>query len=378
MSAKHGLTGSFRLIGCLAAVAMLFAATFTSVASAKTPLKPTAYVALGDSLSFGYKAATFNANKAAHKTACEAAATAAGKGEAALAQIEGAKCEPQAFFEPGFVGEFGAKLAKTEKTAGNALATVNLGCPGETSDGLIGHNEAFGGGPGPEYNPCAYHDLAGYPLKTAIGSSSELEAAAGLIESKNDGEVTAVSLQIGSNDELQVVGKCENPKYLAEHSFPSIVACIGHEAGPEGFAFSGGVFAHILNNIGASIKVIRGAGYTGTVLLIGFYNPDATILAGSDGLDKVLNESLEATVAGNVYGEGVKVAQPFPKFNPEAPLYKEGETSKEKEKLEKKENKAICKYTEMCPGGVFPSLAGDIHPTAAGYAAIAKIMTAAF
>ena len=49
MSAKHGLTRSFRLIGCLAAVALLFSALFASVASAKkTPLtNKTTYIALG-------------------------------------------------------------------------------------------------------------------------------------------------------------------------------------------------------------------------------------------------------------------------------------------------------------------------------------------
>jgi lysophospholipase L1-like esterase len=377
MSAKHGSTGSFRLIGCLAVVAMLFSAMFATVANAeKPPLKPTAYLALGDSLSFGYKAATFNANKAAHKTACEAAEAAAGKGETALAQHEGAKCEPAAYFEPGFVGDFGAKLAKTEKTAGNSLATVNLGCPGETSSGLIGHTF---GGPAAEYNPCLYLNLEGYPLKTAFGSASELEAAASLIESKTDGEVTAVSLQIGSNDELGVVAKCENPTYDGEHGFGSLTACLVHEVGPEGYAYSGGVFSHILNNIGLTIGVLRGAGYTGTILVIGFYNPDATILAGSNTLEKILNENLEKAVEKS-YGPGVKIAQPFPLINPEAALYTETETAKEKEKKVKTEVKAICRYTEMCvtTEGKVPSSSGDIHPTAKGYSAIAKLMTAAF
>lgn len=368
MSAKHGLTRSFRLIGCLMAVGLMFSALFASVASAKAPLKPTAYIALGDSLSFGYKAITFNENETKNKASCEAAKTAAEKGELALAQKEGALCQPTSSYEEGFVGYFAHSLAKTEKRAGNELKTANLGCPGETSDGLIGH---AAGGPGPEYNPCAYLNLAGYPLKTEIGSSSELEAAASLISGKADGEVTAVSLQIGSNDELQVVGKCENSGYDAEHSFTSLAQCLTHEVGPEGYAFTGGVFHHVLVNIGTAITVLRGAGYTGKILLIGFYNPEAELLAGSDALEKALNEAFEATIKSEGYGPNIKLAQPFALINPEAALYTETETAKEHEKKQHTEHKALCKYTEICAHL-------DIHPTQKGYKAIAKLMTAAF
>jgi lysophospholipase L1-like esterase len=381
MSAKNGSMRSFRLLGCLMVVAMLCSALFASVASAKKPAPtPTAYIALGDSLSFGYKAATFNGNQATNKAHCEAGVTAAGKGETELAFAEKALCEPAASFEPGFVGIFGKKLASTEKKAGNELKTVNLGCPGETSSGLVGH--AFGG-EAAEFNPCLYHNLLpseGFPLKTEIGSSSELEAAASLISSKADGNVTAVSIQIGNNDELGVVAKCETPAYDAEHGFKSLFECISHEAGPEGFAFSGGLFHHILANIGLSIGVMREAGYTGKILVIGFYNPDATLLAGSNTLDKILNESLEGTIAEGKYGPNIELAQPFPVINPEAAAFTEGETAKETEKKQKKEVKAICKYTEMCvtTEGKVPSASGDIHPTEKGYKAIAKLMTEAF
>ncbi len=381
MSAKHGLT-RIRWIGCLMVVALLGSALFASVASAKkAPPTPTAYVALGDSLSFGYKQATFNANQVANKAHCEAGTTAAEKGEFALAKTENALCEPAASFEPGFVGDFGSKLAKTEKKANKALTTVNLGCPGETSDGLIGHTLGESGG---EWEPCEYlNKVPGqglYPLKTEIGAHSELEAAVGLIASKSAGEVTAVSLQIGSNDELHVVGKCETPAYDAEHGFKSLTECIVHEAGEEGFAYPGGLFKHVLTNIGTTIGVLRAApaSYTGKILLIGFYNPNATLLPGSDALQKVLNEKLEGIIAKEEYGPGVKLAQPFTVINPEAGAFKEGETAKEKAKKEKTEIKAICKYTEMCGESPAPTPSGDIHPTAKGYKEIAKLMTAAF
>jgi lysophospholipase L1-like esterase len=382
MSAKNGWMRSFRLLGCLMVVSLLASALFASVASAKkAPPTPSAYIALGDSLSFGYKASTFNGNAAANKANCEAALEAAGKGELEVAHAENALCEPAASFEAGFVGYFGKKLRGPEKKLNKALSVVNLGCPGETSDGLIGHTY---GGPGAEYNPCGYHNFIpggnGYPLKTEIGGASELEAAASMISTESAGEVTAVSLQIGSNDQLAVVAKCEDPKYDGEHGFASLAACLEHEAGPEGYAFEGGLFHHVLANIGTSIGVLRGAGYAGEIIVIGFYNPDATILAGSNTLEKVLNESLEGLIASESYGPGIKLAQPFAVINPEAGAFVEGESAKEKAKKEKKEVKAICKYTEMCvtTEGKVPSTSGDIHPTEKGYKAIGKLMYEAF
>jgi lysophospholipase L1-like esterase len=380
MSAKNGSMRSLRLLSCLIAVAVLGSALLATSASAtKAPLKPTAYIALGDSLSFGYKAATVAANATANKTHCEAGQIAAEKGEDELAYAEKALCQPAASFEPGFVGYFAKKLAKTEKTAGNALATVNLGCPGETSDGLIGH---LLGGTEAEYEPCAYHNnlpTEAFPLKAELGhTTSQLEAAISLITTKSAGEVTAVSLQIGSNDELHVIHKCETLSYDAEHGFGTLNACIEHEAGPEGYAYEGGLFHHVLANIGTTIGVLREVGYTGKILVLGFYNPDATILPGSDTLEKILNENLEGLIAEGKFGPNLKVAQPFPLINPEAGAYHEGESTSETAAKNKIENKAICKYTEMCGSGKTPSNSGDIHPTKSGYTAIGKLMAAAF
>ena len=55
MSAKNGSMRSFRLLGCLMAVSLLASALFASAASAKTePTNPTAYIDMGDSVSYGY------------------------------------------------------------------------------------------------------------------------------------------------------------------------------------------------------------------------------------------------------------------------------------------------------------------------------------
>ena len=359
------------------AVVLVGTALFASTASAKTVLTPTKYVALGDSLSFGYKAATIKANAEAHSANCEAGFIAAEKGETELAYAEKALCEPASSFEGGFVAYVGEHLKKGEKAAGHELSTVNLGCPGETSDGLIGH--LLGGTPEAEYNPCAYHNnlpKEGFPLKVEYGhSTSQLEAALATLAGPTP--VSAITLQIGSNDELHALGACENPLYLSAHGFTSIIECAAHEAGPEGFLYPGGLIGHILSNIGTTIGVIRSTGYTDRIVIHGFYNPFGTLLEGSDKLVEALNGKLEGLIVGKAFGPNLSLAKPYTLVNPSGPSYKVGESSKEHVKLVNKETRRICKYTEMCKAGI-PLPSGDIHPTAAGYKAMGKQLVQAY
>jgi lysophospholipase L1-like esterase len=332
-----------RLIGCCTAAALLVMALLASGASASKP--ETNYIGLGDSLAFGYSQQKFEENY---------------------------PTENPAAFEEGYVTLLGKKLHKLEKEAGNDLSTINLGCPGEVSDGLIGHNEAFGGGPGAEFDPCAWHNVDGFPLHFEHGSSSQLEAAYGIV-SAAPSATKVVTINIGSNDELKVVHLCEEPAYLEEQGYSSTEECIAREAGEEGHYYSGGVFHHIIANVGDVIGVLRAAGYTGPVAILGFYNPDTFILPRSDSLQEIFNEFFEETIANGELGPGVVYANPFPDINPQ-----------ENEKLE---HKTICKYTEMCnehdievnnkeeeAKGETPRNEGDIHPTPKGYKLLANLL----
>ncbi len=382
MSAMNGSAVSFRprgvLVACMA-IALLASALFASTAGAKTPLTKTGYLALGDSISFGYKGSSEKANITANKAACEAEAVAYEKGETQLMLTEGAKCNPVDEYEGGFVGYVAKALGKTEKAAGHELQTLNISCPGETSDGLIGNGplgtflEGYRASkselPLKVSAPCAYHNIQGSPLKTEIGFASELEAAQSIL--KGAVPITAVTLQIGSNDELHTITKCFSGTYRAENGYATPEACIAGEVSLSGHAYPGGVFTHILTNIGVTIQVLREAEYKGPIVLLGYYNPEALALAGSDELQKALNTNLEAEVAAHAFGEGVTVAQPFGVFNPEAALYKEGESAKEKAKKIGLEKKTLEKYTEYIAHG-------DVHPTAAGYKELGKLVAAAF
>jgi lysophospholipase L1-like esterase len=308
MSAKKGLTRSFRLIGCLAAVALLVSALFASAASAKKapPTEKTAYIAMGDSLSFGYSEEKFDLNFPA---------------------------EPISAYEGGFVNQFAAKLAKIEGRSGKLLETFNLACPGETSKGLIGNGplgEALIAGSKISEGeaPCSWHNVNGFARHYEYGGASQLEAALGIIATKIP--VSAVTMQIGSNDELHKLGECKSETYYKAHGFSGFIECVEGEAEKT-------LFPTIINNIGVTIGVLREAGYTGKIVLLGFYNPQAFLLPGSDLLQSKLNEAIEGELAldPKFPSTNVKYANPFKKTNP----VKKGSTA---------EHEAICKYTEEC------------------------------
>jgi lysophospholipase L1-like esterase len=335
-----------RLIGCCTAAVLLVMALLATSASASKP--ETHYIGLGDSLAFGYTQQKFEENFPTEN--------------------------PEAF-EEGYVTLLGKKLHKLEKEAGNKLTTVNLGCPGEVTDGLIGHNPALGGGSGEEFNPCSYHNVNGFPLHFEHGSSSQLEAALGIV-SANPSATKVVTINIGSNDELKIVHLCENPSYVAEQGYESLNECIAEEAGEDGHYYPGGAFHHIIANTGDAIGVLRAAGYAGPVAVLGFYNPQTFILPGSDLLQEILNEFFEKAIANEELGPGVVYANPFPVINPQG--------------NETLEHEAICKYTEMCNAhdievnnkaeeekGETPRNEGDIHPTPKGYKLLAKLLYAA-
>jgi hypothetical protein len=187
-----GAGRSWRLLGCLAALvalsAMLVAPSLASAKKAK-PVKAT-YVGLGDSLAFGYSQELFNLNKPG---------------------------ENPAAFEHGYVTDYFNLINAKKQTQ-----LINYGCPGETTESLIGNNPTFLAElntkagrkvqePITGESPCAYHKV-GLPLHNEYGAGkSQLEAAlAAIALGKTDGKpVKTISLDIGANDELHAISKIE-------------------------------------------------------------------------------------------------------------------------------------------------------------------------
>ena len=383
MSAMKGYAAPSRLllaccVAIIAAVLIPAAASARAARRAAEPAPPTqAVLALGDSISFGYSAERFNTHF---------------------------PNDAPTFFEEGVANDF---LKDVRKVDGKTVQLVNDACPGETSNGLIGENTELGGEASGEtieevegkpaerfpaggyqglldWHPCKYSFVNHLPLHNGgyvKGGKevSQLEEAVSLLTSNDPytgkpEEVKAITLNIGSNDELAAIKQCEDEvtvefikegksKYGATPE-AAVVACIANAA-------KNITIPHILKNIGDTLGVLEHY-YAGPIILIGFYNPDAKVLAGSDLLQEGANSAAEKELLPNF--PHTTYANPFPVFNKGAGNVKKPE----------QEQESICKYTEMCnpnvqvKGGKPEGKDGDIHPTIKGYKALAKLVNEAW
>jgi lysophospholipase L1-like esterase len=196
---SFGIRRSWRLMGCvLALVALAAMAAVPSLASARTtkaakvkPIRQT-YLALGDSLAFGYSQQLFNENE--HLGV------------------------PAAAFEHGYTNDYFNLINTSTK-----LQLVNDGCPGETSESLIGNNPALLSAlneklagkiatPVTGETPCAYHTALGLALHHEYGGTkSQLESAIETIAQEKAARkpVKIITFNIGANDELHVLKQVE-------------------------------------------------------------------------------------------------------------------------------------------------------------------------
>jgi len=371
MQAMNGSAVPFRsrtrLIGCTMAIVLaLSALVFASTASAKPKPVTHTYLALGDSLAFGYSKQLFNENKPG---------------------------EPPTAFENGYVNDY-YKYMEPKHTG---VQLTNDGCPGETSASLIGNGPigaALHASPlaASEEAPCAYHNVEGYPLHNEYGSptTSQLENALGTIayDAGTGKEVSTITMNIGANDELAAVHGCETevgtefatPPYTSKYNeAPYEVGTTPAEAVEHCLnAHVHGLIETIVKNVEATLYAIRngaafgGVNYTGQICFQGGYDPYGSVfvaghelLTNSLPLAIVINENVKT----GVEAFGATFANPQPKFNPFG--------KHEPAKLQKYTNMA--NFTEFEgkhygePGADGP----DIHPTPAGYKVLAQVMKAA-
>ena len=235
-----------RTIGCLLALA--FALLALSLAPAANAARgratarwhltpgPTSYLALGDSLAFGYSQAKFNSLY---------------------------PNENPAAYDTGYVDDF----ARVLRLFNPRLQVINDGCPGETTESFID-------------GPCQYqlefplhHPYVGGP------TSSQLSDALAYL-SAHPGQVSPITLDIGANDALGVIKeKCNLEP-----------ACIA--------AAAPALFAHIDGNLGAILAQLRAKAPSAQIIVLGLYNPFGSTIAGADQLTAALNESEQKVAAG--------------------------------------------------------------------------------
>jgi hypothetical protein len=377
MSATNGSTRPVRsrariVLGALAAVFAL-SAVLASAASAHYTVTQT-QLSLGDSLAFGYSKQLY---------------------------LEHLGVESPTSFEHGYANVYFNQHHPKE----NGLGLTNLGCPGETTDSMIG-NGPLGAALDPTEgeSACAYQKAGagsgkGGPLHTEYeGGKSQLEKALEVIyvDSLTGKPVTTITLNIGANDELHVIGKCEEEAKPAEAAaYQETLEKGGTEAEAKAAAEAAGkayvksciethanaMFGHILHNIGSMLFAIRhgslfgGADYAGKIVVQGGYDPYGNVfgtgelLVGSNALASILNfhENKLVTDTGTEAAE--EGHEPFGACysNPQTNRFNPG-THNEPKILQTWTNMANPLIIAGQPAGP------DIHPTPLGYSHLAKYM----
>jgi hypothetical protein len=353
MQATNGFAVPFRRLGgCVFALALVISALFASSAAAKVEVTHTD-LALGDSLAFGYSSELFNQNF---------------------------PTESPTAFEHGYANYY-FNISKA-KAAGGQL--VNNGCPGETTDSMIGTGPVGKAlDPTEGESPCGYHSL-GFPLHHEYGGVSQLENALGTIAALAGAgkPVTTITMNIGANDELHTIAKCEaevKSEYEAEGKSKygptpegAVKGCIE--------AHAQAMFKHIVTNIGRIMFALRhgsvfgGVDYAGKVVFMGSYDPYGNVfgtgelLVGSRTLASLLDfyekklltdEGTEAAEEGHEPYKAcfVKVLD---RFNPG--------NSREPVRLQAWTNMANTTESNGKKNGP------DIHPTPAGYHQLGAVL----
>ena len=304
---------SARLLACAVALIALGALALAPAAGARG-IGDT-YLALGDSLAYGYHQAQFK-EELGSKGFVEAAN-----------------------FDDGYVDDFGSALRLFKPR----LQIINDGCPGETTETMIHGSGAYG----PEF--CA-GGLTGGPFPKAFLHHSypgtQLEDALAVAAKPGVGTIT---LDIGANDILQFLG--------TTCGFPAAYTCTPGQVEAE--------IGHVVANVGYILGQLRAAAPKAKIIFVSQYNPYPTVLqpeGTGDATVEALNGALK-TVAAKF---GVSFANTARAINfsgthggPEA-----------------KDIRTVCAFTAMCPGGQFnpASPEADIHPTRLGYAVMAGVI----
>ena len=196
------------------------------------------YLALGDSLTFGYQQVKFDS--------------------------EFPNVDP-ATFNTGFVDDFSTRLAEVDP----GLTTVNLGCPGESTQSFIN-------------GPCAY-EASGLPLHTGY-AGSQMSAALAFLRA-HPGQVSPITISLGAND--------------IERCAPTDANCLGTQIGLVG------------QNMSTILAALRAASPSSEIIVLAYYNPFAVIDPSTNSVDVALN----AAIADAAAAHGARVADAFTPFN---------------------------------------------------------------
>jgi lysophospholipase L1-like esterase len=261
-----------------------------SAARASAPPSQHYYLALGASYAFGYQEAKFAAEQQAGTYS-------------------------PASFNTGYVDDFAGLLAARK----SRLQTVNLSCPGETSDTFIS------GG-------CSFHTVLGLSLHNDYpASTSQLSAALAFLTSHpHQVHLITISLTDLSGNALGNLyfGTCQQDPTCTLNAFPAFLA-------------------HEQANDDQILSALQAAAPSSQLIVLQEFDPYMTLLPASIPLFAQMNALLArvASAHGAVLADGVTPVTPA----------------------------TICTLTFACTPPLY-----DIHPTDAGYAVLAQAVWAAY
>lgn len=244
----------------------------------------TYYLALGDSIAYGYQAF---------------------KARAGL---------PPSAFNTGYVDVFGAHLREIRR----GIRTVNYGCPGESTDSFV-------------TGPCIWTET-GHELHDKF-TGSQLHAALTFLQAHR-GEVSPITLTLGSNDQSKLLGPCTSSGQID-------LTCVQNGAP----AFIAG----LIQRLSDILDQLRSAAPDAEIIVTGASDPYIDILPFTDSLFQAFNASMAQASAAR----RVRFADPFPIFNPQGNLTAEMQ--------------ALCTLSLLCADH-------DSHPSDAGYRALARVV----
>jgi lysophospholipase L1-like esterase len=220
---------------------------------------------------------------------------------------------PPSGFHTGYVDVFAARLRKLAP----AIQVINYSCPGESARTFV---------------------AGGCPWLTDKGrlhdafKGSQLAAAVAFLRAHR-GEVSPITVTLWGNDVFNEFSPaCEGD-----------LVCIRSHASPGLARFSSG--------LASIVGKLRAAAPDAEIIITGAWNFDVEHFAKTDPLFR----SIDATIARVAAAEGARVAKMYPVFSPGKPA---------------RAKARICALTFVCSKD-------DLHPTDAGYRAMAAAFLAA-
>lgn len=238
------------------------------------------YMSLGDSLAYGFQQAKFNSE---------------------LPTVDATT----------FVG-YTDYFARMLRTFDPGLQVVNYGCVGETTSSFL--------------TGCAWSQDQHLPLHDAY-TGSQLNAALTFLAA-HPGQVSPITIALGSNDVNHLVGQCGGLTNLScvASGLPATVNLM-------------------TGNLAKIIGALRQASPNSEIILMNFYNPYGAVDASTNTLAVGVNKALAALAAAT----GVRVADNLTPFNLTPP-----------------QPQRVCQLTLFCTS------LHDIHPSDAGYVQLAQ------